>query len=409
MRILKSSLQLKTAMISALGFILLFIPTTISSSSISAYALDVAPAPPSIGAAVPLTYFGPSPSMVQPELIGPYQLLKAGKVDLNAGTITLPLYEGHVLIKGGAHSSFSQKVWYILTDTDDKGNAAALGLNYSPKLTYSSVGARNATLDKNTTLIFDGGGIVDFKPKHVLTPGNAPNAFPPKAFQAGSIGDGGYSPLVRIINAGNHIYNAPVVASNVDAKTLNAFCNGNQLDYSMIHDKVVKICPKDNTVTIKLTPGFSFARPVLYLSTDSNNPLAAAMEDVTFAPRLGFIQTGHDDSAFSAVERIFAFINGPTGKDNPQRQGFNSALIDGLMPLNVLGGIPTIATDYSPIWDLNIGQWTQKAIDNGYRSRMLDEFTILGFVEKGWITGPMGSPFGSSGIVVDCPIVYRFL
>ena len=408
MRILKSSIQLKTAMIVALGFILLFIPTVISSS---AYALDVAPAPPSIGAAVPLTYFGPSPSMVQPELIGPYQLLKSGKVDLNAGTITLPLYEGHVLIKAGAHSSSSssQKVWYILTDTDDKGNAAALGLNYSPKLTYSSVGARNATLDKNTTLIFDGGGVVDFKPKHVLTPGNAPNAFPPKAFQAGSIGDGGYSPLVRIINAGNHIYNAPVVASNVDAKTLNAFCNGNQLDYSMIHDKVLKICPKDNTVTIKLTPGFSFARPVLYLSTDSNNPLAAAMEDVTFAPRLGFIQTGHDDSAFSAVERIFAFINGPTGKDNPQRQGFNSALIDGLMPLNVLGGIPTIATDYSPIWDLNIGHWTQKAIDNGYRSRMLDEFTILGFVEKGWITGPMGSPFGSSGIVVDCPIVYRFL
>ena len=390
-------------MIAALGFILLFIPTVISSS---AYAVDVAPAPPSIGAAVPLTYFGPSPSMVQPELIGPYQLLKSGKVDLNAGTITLPLYEGHVLIKGG---SATQKVWYILTDTDDKGNAAALGLNYSPKLTYSSVGARNATLDKNTTLIFDGGGVVDFKSKHVLTPGNAPNAFPPKAFQAGSIGDGGYSPLVRIINAGNHIYNAPVVASNVDAKTLNAFCNGNQLDYSMIHDKVVKICPKDNTVTIKLTPGFSFARPVLYLSTDSSSPLAAAMEDVTFAPRLGFIQTGHDDSAFSAVERIFAFINGPTGKDNPQRQGFNSALIDGLMPLNVLGGIPTIATDYSPIWDLNIGQWTQKAIDNGYRSRMLDEFTILGFVEKGWITGPMGSPFGSSGIVVDCPIVYRFL
>src|SRR5919198_1153305 len=101
MRVIKSSLQRKTAMISALGFILLFLPTIIilSSSTSSAYALDVAPAPPSIGAAVPLTYFGPSPSMLQPELIGPYQLLKSGKVDLNAGTITLPLYEGHVLIK----------------------------------------------------------------------------------------------------------------------------------------------------------------------------------------------------------------------------------------------------------------------------------------------------------------------
>lgn len=380
--------------------VLLFVPAIISLS----FAVDVAPAPPSIGAAVPLTYFGPSPSMVQPELIGPYQLLKAGKVDLDAGTITLPLYEGHVLIKGG---SASQKVWYILTDTDDKGNAAQLGLNYSPKLTYSSVGARNATLQKNTSLVFDG-GIIDFKPNHVLIPNTPPNAFPPKASQAGSVGDDLYSPLVRIVNAGDHIYNAPVVASNVDANTLNTFCNANP-DYSIIHSKVVKICPKDNTVTIKLTPGFSFARPVLYLSTDSSSPLAAAMEDVTFAPRLGFIETGHDDSASSAVERIFPFINGPTGKDNPQRQGFNSALIDGLMPLNVLGGIPTIATDYSPIWDLNIGQWTQKAIDNGYRSRMLDEFTILGFVQKGWITGPMGSPFGSSGIVVDCPIVYRFL
>jgi hypothetical protein len=40
---------------------------------------------------------------------------------------------------------------------------------------------------------------------------------------------------------------------------------------------------------------------------------------------------------------------------------------------------------------------------------MLDEFTILGFVEKGWITGSTGSPFGSSGIIVDYPIVYRFL
>jgi hypothetical protein len=394
------SSRIELLVITLMIFVLLFVPATMSLS----FALDVAPAPPSIGAAVPLTYFGPSPSMVQPELIGPYQLLKAGKVDLNASTITLPLYEGRVLMKGG---NASQKVWYILTDTDDKGNAAALGLNYSPKLTYSSAGARNATLQKNTTLMFDG-GIVDFKPNHLLVPNPLPNAFPPKVFQAGSVGDDAYSPLVRVVNAGNHIYNAPVVASNVDANTLNAFCNAKP-DYSVVHDKVVKICPEQGTVTIKLTSGFSFARPVLYLSTDASNPIAASMEDATFSIKLGAIATGHDDSAFSAVERLFAFVNGPTGKDNPQRQGFNSALSDGLSPLNILGGIPTIATDYSPIWDANIGQWTQKAIDNGYRSRMLDEFTILGFVQKGWITGLMGSPFGSSGIVINCPIVYRFL
>jgi hypothetical protein len=287
--------------------------------------------------------------MVQRELIGPYQLLKAGQVDLNAGTITLPLYQGQVKVSngGGDGGTTNKVVWYILTDTDDKGNADALGLNWSPKLTYAAQGVRNATLEKNTTLTFNG-GTVDFKPAHMLTPGNAPNSFPPKALQPGSIGDKDYTPLVRIENAGNHIYNAPIIAFDVSAKQLNSFCNGNA-DYSLVHDKVVKICPEQGTVTIKLTPGFSFARLVLYLSMDASNPLAASMENATFSIKLGAIATGHDDSAFSAVERIFAFINGPTGKDNPQRQGFNSALTDGLSPLNILGGIPTITTDYSPM------------------------------------------------------------
>jgi hypothetical protein len=61
------------------------------------------------------------------------------------------------------------------------------------------------------------------------------------------------------------------------------------------------------------------------------------------------------------------------------------------------------------ISQIYIGEWTQKAIDNGYRSRLIEEFLILGFVEKGWITGPSGAPYGSAGIVVNCPIVYRFL
>ena len=55
---------------------------------------DVAPAPPSIGADIPLTYFGPAPSTVQKELIGPHQLLRSGTIDLDAGTIELPLYRG---------------------------------------------------------------------------------------------------------------------------------------------------------------------------------------------------------------------------------------------------------------------------------------------------------------------------
>lgn len=65
--------------------------------------------------------------------------------------------------------------------------------------------------------------------------------------------------------------------------------------------------------------------------------------------------------------------------------------------------------EYSPLWDLNVGAWTQESIDNGYASRVIEEFQILGLVQQGWITGPGGEPFGSTGIIVNCPIVQRLL
>ena len=302
-----------------------------------------------------------------------------------------------------------ETVWYIVTDTDDKGNADQLGLNYSPKLTFADVGrsVRKATLDSKFKLTFDV-GTVDFSPKRSVVPGDAPNFFPPKQFQPTGVGDKDYTPLVKILNAGGHIYNAPVVAYNVSAEMLNQFCDGNP-NYSIVHQKVLKICPRDKTVTMLLTTGFSFAKPVLYLSTETNNRLTATLEGATYAPGLEDIQGGGDDSLFSPVERIFVFANGHTGKDNPQRQGLNSALSDGASPLNVLGGIPTVATDYSPIWDINPAVWTQKAIELGYRSRLTEEFAILGMVQKGWITGLDGKKFGSVGLVVNCPIVFRFL
>lgn len=366
---------------------------------------DVAPAPPSIGADIPLTYFGPAPADVQKELIGPFQLLKSGKVDLDHATIELPLYKGKL--------ASGELVWYIVTDTTDKFNADALGINHSPKLAYADVGhaTRKATLqndkDYGLMLIFESGK-VDFSPVHSVTPGDAPNYFPPKDLQPGSVGDAGYSPLVKITNAGSHVYNAPMVAFDVSADELNKFCDGDA-DHSVVHDKIVSICPEEGTAVVKLTPGFSFARPVLYISTDANDPLPAALEGATFAPAMQDIPTGGDDSLFSAVERIFVAVNGPTGKGNPQRQGLNSALSDGGSPLNTLGGIPTIATDYSPLWDLNPYVWTEDAIKKGYRSRQTEEFDILGKVENGWATGLGGGKFGSIGAVVNCPIVFRFL
>jgi hypothetical protein len=79
------------------------------------------PAPASIGTTVPLSYFGPPPSSQNPSLVGPEQLLKSGQLDVAHGTITLPLYLGHM-------AGTKKNVWYILTDVDDPGVAAELGL-----------------------------------------------------------------------------------------------------------------------------------------------------------------------------------------------------------------------------------------------------------------------------------------
>ena len=388
---------------------------------------EVRPSPPSIGADVPVTYFGPPPSSVEPELIGPLQLLRSGTLNEDDGTITLPLYKGQLAESG-------TPTWFILTDTTDVENATALGLNVSAKLEFADVcrGVRNAVTEQDASLTFDRGE-VDFSPVRSLTPGEAPNYFPPTSFTPGAVGDEFYTPLVRIQNAGNHVYNAPVVSHGTTPEDLAPYCTQDvdEAGRTMIHDSVVRICPPGatdgsgdaypnaGTVTISLVPGFSFAKPVLYLSTDANNMLAATLEGAIYAPALNDVAVGRDDSAFSAVERIFAFSNGPvnlpesmTGgvsETNPQRQGFNSAVAGQGGPLNVLGGIPTVATDYSPLWDLNLGEWTQSAIDNGYRSRLTEEFQILGMVARGFITGPEGAPYGSTGIIINCPIVHRFL
>jgi hypothetical protein len=416
---------------------------------------EVRPSPPSIGADVPVTYFAPPPSTDQPHLIGPLQLLRTGPVDLDQGTITLPLYEGRLDARAGAvngkpknaknksakakrkagkrarrgarraskaavtrvarggriaqaaSSSGGRRLWYILTDTSDKEEADALGLLHSAKLKYTSVAQRTAVLNAERALVFDR-GTVDFSPERRIEPGTGFDAFPPSVAQPGSVGSRDYSPLVRVENLGNTVYNAPIVAGDVPPEKLNEFCDGN-VDHSLVHDNVLRICPRDQTVTLRAVTGFSFARPILYLSTDANDEVVATLENVTFAPGLRDVSVGGDDSAFSAIERIFVATNGPTGRGNPQRQGLNSAVSGEGSPLNVFGGIPTIANDYSPLWDANLYSWTREAIERGYRSRNFEEFRILGLAEQGHITGPNGGRFGSSGGIINCPPIFRFL
>lgn len=363
-------------------------------------AQDPGSVPSNVGTTIGLPYQGPPPSELNRNLVGPVKLLRSATVDMTSMTATLPLYEGHM--RDG------RTVWYLLTDTDDQGNADALGLNYSSKLSYADVGraVRHATLGKNAELTFDV-GTVDFRPDHRLVPGTGPNAFPPKVSTPGSVGDADYTPLIKIINAGGHIYNAPVIAFDVSAAQIN-FPNGG-VDHRLVHDRVTRIDPSKMTATVKLTPGFSFGRSVLYLSFEASDPVAATLEEATLTPAFGDIKVGADDGAFSAIERLFSFANGPMGSDNPQRQGLSSAIADAGVagPLNVFGGVPTIAGDYSPLWDMNLGEWTADAIQRGYRSRLIDEFQILDLAQKGFITAPMGKKYGSSGIIITCPIVMR--
>jgi hypothetical protein len=355
------------------------------------------PAPPSVGAAVNLSYFGPPPSTSNRSLVGPVQLLNSGTVDASKGTITLPLYLGHIK-NGGAN------VWYILTDVDDADVAAQLGLNFSSKMTFMANAARTASLDQNGDLVFNG-GTVDFSPIRSVTPGPPGSEFPPTAAQPGAVGDKDYSPFVQILNAGGVIYNAPIVAFGVNASDIT-FPNGN-VDYSKVHDQVVAIDPVNMTATINLINGFSFGKPVWYISMDASIPLAAAIEHNTFAPLMAALRLGGDDSFSSPIERIFIATNGAYDCANPQRQGLSADLADGFRPNNVVGGIPTNALDYSPAWDAQLFEWTKDAIGKGYRGQVREEFQLLTFVQDGLITGPAGSKFQSSGFSINCPIVQR--
>ena len=359
---------------------------------------NVFPAPASVGAAVGLSYFGPPPSTVNQSLVGPVQLLNTGPIDTTNGTVTLPLYLGHL--------ADGRNVWYILTDVDDVGVAAELGLNFSAKMSFMANGARTANLDQNGDLVFNG-GTVDFSPVRSITPGPSGAEFPPTAFQPGEIGDANYSPYVQVTNAGGVIYNAPIVAFNVSANDIN-FPNGH-VDYSKVHDQVLAIDPINMTVTVNLINGFRFGRPVWYISMDATIPLAAAIEHNTYAPLMAKLHLGDDDSFNSPIERIFIATNGAEsgGCDNPLRQGLSADLADGYRPNNTLGGIPTVALDYSPAWDANLYEWTKDAINKGYRGQLREEFQILTFVQDGVITGPGGAKFGSAGFAINCPIVLR--
>jgi len=374
---------------------------------------NVIPPLASTGTKVNISEFPPADSLTDPELAGPVQLLRSGTFDIPIqsltsvnigansprGTITLPLFKGAVKTSSGLRPA-----WYVILDAGDAGEADRLGVNFSKKLHNATAAARAATIRPDGTFLFES-GLVDFTPNHVVVPGDNDRPFPPRQAAPGSVGDDDYSPLVLANNG--VIYDAPIVAAAVDEAHIN-FPGGNP-NYALVHDQVIAIDPFKRTVTLNLINGFSFGKPVLYISTESSDPTVSAIEANTFAPRMGRLEVGIDDIARSAVERIFIATNGAFdgGCNNPQRQGLSAALSDGHRPNNTFGGVPTLASDYSPVWDANLYEWTEDAIEKGYRGLLTEEFRILKLARDGYITGPNGAPFGSAGPVIVCGVAAR--
>ena len=115
--------------------------------------------------------------------------------------------------------------------------------------------------------------------------------------------------------------------------------------------------------------GFDAGQPIVYLSTDAGQPLTAVLERSTYVPALNDAScNGCDDFLGSARERLFGFVNGQTGVNNPQAQGFMHLTKDGMVSenavqtntafinalryggdiLNVFGDFPTLTDPSTP-------------------------------------------------------------
>lgn len=288
-------------------------------------------------------------------------------------TVKLPLYRG---------VSQGQTVWYVLLDASDGDAAKKYGINRADKLNN----AKNTTAVQKVRLVngvIEFPATVDFSPVRNVVPG--PTGFPPLAVQPGAIGQPGYSPLIQLPNG--TILNAPHIANE-----------------SGQADKVVSIDTAGNSVIYQETEGYANGKEVYYVSTDASGFAAAALEGVTFAPQLDNAPFLGGDGSKSARSALAAFVNGQTGADNPERQGLNSALLDGLDPLNVIAWTPNQGR-YSPLWDVHLSMWSNAAAVNGENLLQTDFGDLLGLASKNTITAPGGGKFAASGFIVNCPVI----
>jgi len=360
------------------------------------------------------------------------------QVDLSKETVRLPLYKGR---------ANGETVWFVLLDASDQGIAHDLGVNYAPKLSNLAIGdpeaVQTVTLDSPTPdenkfgqAVVNFQGAPDFSPTRIAEPGA--NGFPLANFQPGAVAGPGYSPFIRIAGSPT-VYSAPIVATGDGPFDVTHHTNTG--------DRVlgVHIAPPsppgqylESYADLLFVKGFDAGQPILYLSTDAGQPLTSVLERSTYVPALDkAAYNGGDDFLGSARERLFGFINGQTGADNKESQGFvhlvkdghasedasagNTALINALRNggdfLNVFGDFPTLkdprhAQAYSPLWDAQLGLWTNKAVQEGLNKRQIDEVQVfnLAATRPDLLTGVnpatgQPAPYGASGVDINCAVI----
>jgi hypothetical protein len=269
--------------------------------------------------------------------------------------------------------------WYIAIEASESNTADQFGVRVVDKL-QNSAGTPGVQRGQLTNGVLVTPGYVDFSPQRRVV-GSPATGFPPLTAVPGSRGDGQYSPLVQLPDGS--VINAPMVANATG-----------------LHDKVVSLDTAARRVTLRLTHGFARGSAVRYLSTDATAEGPAALEGATFAPRLVHAPTAGDDSTDSARAGLAAFVNGPTGTGNRQRQGLNSTLLGEGDPLNVLAWLPGQGR-YSSLWDVHLTAWVSGATPSR-QTRFAD---VEDLAADGKVTAADGGRWAADDIVVNCPIL----
>lgn len=86
------------------------------------------------------------------------------------------------------------------------------------------------------------------------------------------------------------------------------------------------------------------------------------------------------------------------------RQGLNSALLDGLDPLNVIAWTPNQGR-YSPLWDVYLAMWQPSYVANGSNLVQTDFGDIVNLAKDNAITSIGGSMLAPAGFIVNCPVI----